>query len=79
MLHVLKSAILIAALGMISACARPERLQTVSDLCLNDRRISIDPAPAASAEDPGNRFDTDQTVNEVLEHNAVYDRLCPPK
>jgi hypothetical protein len=27
-------------------------------------------------DDPGNRFDTDQTFGEIVEHNEVYDRLC---
>ena len=46
-------------------------------MCLNDRRISIAPAPSPAADDQGNAFDSDQTVDEVLEHNAVLDRLCP--
>lgn len=63
---------------MTSACGQPERPKTVSDFCLNDRPITIDPAPAPGADDPGNRFDSDETVNQVLEHNAVHRRLCPP-
>ena len=75
--HAKRSAALIAALSLTSACAQPETLRTVSDFCLNDRRISIAPAPSPAADDPGNAFDSDQTINEVLEHNAVTDRLCP--
>lgn len=75
--HALKFTILASLLALISACARPEPLRTVSDFCLNDRRISIEPAPAAGTDDPGNSFDSDPTVNEALEHNAVYDSLCP--
>lgn len=25
---------------------------------------------------PGNQFDTDQTVKDLIEHNAVWRRLC---
>ncbi|NLR72863.1 hypothetical protein HGI47_18465 [Novosphingobium sp. ERN07] len=62
---------------MTSACDPLEPPKTVSDFCLNDRRISIEPAPAAGTTDPGNQWDTEQTVAEALEHNAVHDRLCP--
>lgn len=61
-----------------SACGQPEPLRTVSDFCAASKRISAEPAPAAGADDPGNRFDTDQTFGEIVAHNAVVDRLCPP-
>jgi hypothetical protein len=61
----------------ISACGVQEHPRTVSDFCLNDRRLSYEPAPAAGVDDPGNQYDTDQTGDEVLAHNEVYDRLCP--
>lgn len=73
----LKFAIPSLALVMTSACGQPERPKTVSDFCLNDRAITVAPAAAAGQDDPGNRFDSDETVNQVLEHNAVFDRLCP--
>lgn len=46
--------------------------------CLNDRRISVEVEPINGEEDltGGNQYDTEQTVNEVLAHNEVYDRLC---
>jgi hypothetical protein len=59
-----------------SACGQPERPQTVSDFCLVDKRLSVEVAPAPGADDPGNRYDTDQTVDEVIAHNEVHDRLC---
>lgn len=77
MKHVMKFGGLAAVLSMTSACGQHETLRSVSDFCLNDRRISIAPAPVAGADDPGNAFDSEQTVSEVLEHNAVTDRLCP--
>ena len=60
-----------------SACGQPEHPRTVSDICLADKRISADPAPVAGADDPGNKWDTEQTFGEIVEHNAVYDKLCP--
>lgn len=39
-------------------------------------RISAEPAPTAGMDDPGNRFDTDETFTQVLEANAVHERLC---
>lgn len=64
---------------MSSACGQPEPLRTVSDFCLNDRRISLEVEPGAGAEDAaaGNQFDTRETEAEVLTHNEVHDRLCP--
>lgn len=74
---VMKSAILAIALLMTSACGQPEPLRTASDSCLIFRRISTEPAPAANRDDPGNQWDSDQTVFEVLQHNAAYDVACP--
>lgn len=70
--------LLVAAIACTSsACGQraPEPPLTVSDFCLNDRRLSV--AIPADLDDPGNRFDTSETVTEVLAHNEVYDRLCP--
>jgi hypothetical protein len=73
------SASCVMALGIIfttSACARPEPPRTVSDFCLVTKRISAEPAPVAGMNDPGNVFDSEQTVAEIFEHNEVFDRLC---
>lgn len=40
------------------------------------KRISAEPAPGANMDDAGNKWDTDATFAEILEHNAAYDRLC---
>lgn len=77
MKHGLKFAMIAAMLATTSACARPEPPRTVSDFCIVDQRLSGEPAPGAGVDDPGNRFDTDETFAQVLEHNAAYDRLCP--
>ena len=57
----------------------------MSDSCLTFKRISaeIDGARIEDGEvswedeETGNQYDTDQTVNEILAHNEVYDRICP--
>lgn len=77
MKHVRNSMLLAVLLVMTSACAGRERLRIVSDFCINDRPITVEVAPSPAADDPVNRYDSDETVNQVLEHNAVRDRLCP--
>lgn len=72
--HATTAAMLLCTL---SACGQPERPRTASDFCLNAKRLSAEPAPGSGMDDPGNRYDTDMTLAEVLAHNAVVDRLCP--
>lgn len=75
----MKSVMTLALLATISACGQPERPRTVSDSCLVFKRLSAEPAPAAGVDDPGNRFDTDETFIGTLEHNNAFDRLCPSR
>jgi len=80
MLHATKSiklGLLVTVCALSSACGQPERPRTVSDFCLNDKRISAEPAPERGADDRGNKWDTDETLHEILAHNEVRDRLCP--
>jgi hypothetical protein len=37
-------------------------------------KFSVAGIPAA--DDPGNQLDTDETVKDLIEHNAVLRRLC---
>lgn len=70
----------VVALFTASACGQQEHPVTVSDFCLNAKRISAEPHPNERKEgqpDPTNDFDTDMTVGEILAHNAAVDRLCP--
>jgi len=69
-------AMLAIGCATISACGQPERPRTASDFCLAAKRLSAEPAPAPAMDDPGNRYDTDQTFGEVLAHNEAFDRLC---
>lgn len=64
---------------MTSACAQRETLRTASDFCLNDREVKFSVAGTPGQDDPGNSFDTDQTVADLIEHNAVHRRLCEPE
>ena len=50
----------------------------MSDFCANDKRLTVEVEGVEGAEDVllGNEFDTDPTVEQVLAHNEVFDRLC---
>lgn len=37
----------------------------------------LHPAPAEGVNDTGNVFDTDETLDKVLEHNARLAAACP--
>jgi hypothetical protein len=52
--------------------------RAASSWCQGDRTVSYSPAPAAGADDPGNRYDTEETVRELQEHNARLRGACPP-
>lgn len=72
-------ATLVPALLMTSACGQHETLRTVSDLCLNDREVKYSVAATPGQDDLGNQYDTDETVKDLIEHNAVLRRLCEAK
>ncbi len=61
---------------MLNACGQPEPLRTVSDFCLNDKVVMFNAAPKLNENDPANFYDTDQTVEDLIAHNAVHRRLC---
>ncbi|WP_165362151.1 hypothetical protein [Qipengyuania thermophila] len=42
-----------------------------------DREIPYRLAPAANADDRGNRYDTDETVAHIDRHNARLRAACP--
>ena len=74
-----KCALATALLFTISACGQPEPPRIAVDSCLTFKRLTAEPAPIIGMDDPGNVFDTEQTFAEVIEHNAVFDRLCQRK
>lgn len=73
----------ILAIGLftISACVArvPPLAPIVSDFCLVDKRVLVAPAPQPGVDDPRNQWDTEETVHDVVQHNAVYDKICPEK
>lgn len=69
-------ATLALALCMPSACSRPETVRTVSDTCLTMKIVRFNPAPAPGVDDPGNLFDSDETVADLAAQNAVLRRQC---
>lgn len=38
--------------------------------------VRFNPAPAAGVDDPGNTFDTDETVKDLIEQNAAWRAIC---
>lgn len=77
------SAVLLATLGACSTAgtkplasdSTPAR--DLSSWCQGDRPVSYAPAPVAGVDDPGNRFDTEETVRELQQHNARLRAACP--
>lgn len=62
----------------LNACARPEPLKiAISDSCINFKTISFAELPKNVVDDVGNKADSPQTVDEILEHNARYGAICP--
>ena len=75
-----------ALLASTSACSTTGTSEPASDTvprrelsswCQGDRAVSYAAAPEAGAADPDNRYDTEETVRELQEHNARYRAACP--
>lgn len=62
----------------LTACAGQERPKTVNAPCLVFKPLTYANAPRGQerADDPGNRYDTPETIAEIDEHMAVWDALC---
>ncbi len=62
----------------LTACGDREPLRTASSACLVFKPLSYANAPAGQerADDLSNRYDTPDTIREIDEHDAVYERLC---
>lgn len=71
-----KPAVALAMLSIVAACNQPEPPRTAGDFCLSDKPISVNVAPVEGQDDPGNAFDSEPTVLQVLSHNAVYHGVC---
>lgn len=62
--------------GAISACATAGRQPIADTSCPAFRTISFAQLPPGQTVDSDNSADSQQTVREIMEHNAVYERLC---
>jgi hypothetical protein len=68
----------LTASAVLTACGEAEPLRTVSDGCLVFKPLTYaNPAVGQErADDPGNRYDTPETIAAIDEHDAVFDRVC---
>lgn len=72
----LKLLLVVALCSTASACPpTEEHPKTVSDFCLNDRRLTVS-VPPTDGDDIDNQWDTLETVLKIFQHNEVYDQLC---
>ena len=76
-------ALLIVPIAMLStACAHggtDAGPAAVSEYCLIAKGIGYAAKPSAATEDARNRFDTDETVASVEEHNLRFEAVCPDR
>ena len=71
----------VAILPLMAACQTREAMPAVANasltsLCAVDRVLSYAVAPVANANDVGNAFDTDETVTNLMAHNARLKAAC---
>lgn len=69
----------ILSLTLLSGCGTAtteQGVRTVHDICLIDKGISFAPANGR-VEDASNKFDTDETVDEIEAHNLRFEAVCP--
>ena len=62
--------------GTLPACATRETLKIVDTSCTAFKAISFATPSATKPETAANSYDTPQTVDEVMAHNARFDALC---
>lgn len=79
-----KFAMIAVTLVSASACGDQQKARpaTASDfsqtsLCLVMQVIPFAIAPNVAVDDAGNQFDTDTTVERLMEHNAKLRAACP--
>jgi len=65
-------------LATTSACATREIPVIADTSCTSFRALSYAVPARARPETAANMFDTPQTVEEIQQHNARWDALCPP-
>jgi len=62
--------------GMLPACATRETRLTVDTSCAAFRAISFAVPSKTNSETADNLYDTQATVDEIMNHNARWDALC---
>lgn len=62
--------------GASSACATAGHRPIADTSCLAFKTISFAQLPPGETNDPGNQADSDETVREVMGHNAAWRELC---
>ena len=72
----------VALLPLMAACQTrgviaPAASVSESSLCQIDREQTFAVAPEADANDPTNKYDTDETVKNLIAHNARLRAACP--
>ena len=76
----LKTLLIIPLATISMSCARntTETVRTVSDFCLIAKGISFSKKQPLQVEDATNKYDTDETVKQIEEHDLKYERVCNP-
>ena len=64
---------------MLPACATLEIPRIVDTSCTSFKAISFATPSKTKPETAANSYDTPETVDEVIAHNARYDALCAGK
>lgn len=53
-----------------------ETVRTVSNYCLLAKGITYSEAHGLDVEDGTNKYDTDETIQQVKEHDLVFEKIC---
>lgn len=64
----------------LMSCAKntTETVRTVSNYCLITKGITYSGKKEGQIEDASNKYDTEETIAQVRDHDLTYERLCPP-
>ena len=78
-----KPIMLLLMLPMLTAgqCAgnTTETVRTVSDYCLISKPITYSEIHGTQKEDVANKYDTPETVKQVIDHDLTFEKVCVPK
>lgn len=62
----------------LMSCAKSttETVRTISDYCLIAKGITYSQIKENQTEDSTNKYDTEETIEQVKNHDLQYERLC---